>query len=659
MCGAMLSVYNGSTVNEIEQENGLNLREDGIHTFRTSGDRLYIAGTDPCDGGWDAGNFYYFQENSDGFLHELRYKSPIPTYVASTYTNATGDYYFNGLRPDAYMVKIIPPDGYQISPRNQSVHWWDDSDMDPVTGIYDHGNDQEGANASLINWSAARIDAGIYYTGNNSNITATILNNDPTYFQGSGINLHGWVWNDMNHDGIWVVGERDYIPNVRIELYAKNVYFPYTQHDFGLWVDSATDNIYYVTAIWGYASPVYKSTDHGITWEFKGEIRQNWVMDIASHNGVLYGKGDSSLFKSANDGVNWTNQGIGVNSVPRFSNFNNYLVSSNYTNDKFNLIDESQIVTQKDAPLIKNAYNNFVSDNHGNFYFMGGADGKQIISTRDFETYFVVAETTDPIISVNYWNQQNKLVFGTKGIPNAKLTAIDLNQIVHGVASTSNAITQDEGTQSVYSIALTSQPTANVTINYRVQDPPFGPGVSVSNPSVVFTSENWNIPQDIVIDAINDDVYFGTRVASIHATSSSADIHYNTIPISSISITIYDDDEPIPIAVFLDSFTAQWVNIRNTWQVRADWVTTSEINNTGFNIWRGTTPKGPTVKLNKTIIPSCSPGGTQVCNYSYTDAMPLSGGKTRPTYYYWLEDIDLNGTVTRHGPAGTDGSGGP
>ena len=114
-----------------------------------------------------------------------------------------------------------------------------------------------------------------------------------------------------------------------------------------------------------------------------------------------------------------------------------------------------------------------------------------------------------------------------------------------------------------------------------------------------------------------------------------------------------------PLAVFLDSFTAQWVNIRNTWQVRTDWVTTSEINNTGFNIWRGTTPKGPTVKLNKTIIPSCSPGGTQGCNYSFTDAMPLSGGKTRPTYYYWLEDIDLNGTVTRHGPAGTDGSGGP
>ena len=114
-----------------------------------------------------------------------------------------------------------------------------------------------------------------------------------------------------------------------------------------------------------------------------------------------------------------------------------------------------------------------------------------------------------------------------------------------------------------------------------------------------------------------------------------------------------------PLSVFLDSFTAQWVNNRNTWQVRADWVTTSEINNTGFNIWRGTTPKGPTVKLNKTIIPSCSPGGTQGCSYSFTDVIPLSGGRTRPTYYYWLEDIDLNGTVTRHGPVGTDGSGGP
>jgi hypothetical protein len=112
-----------------------------------------------------------------------------------------------------------------------------------------------------------------------------------------------------------------------------------------------------------------------------------------------------------------------------------------------------------------------------------------------------------------------------------------------------------------------------------------------------------------------------------------------------------------PLGVFLNSFTAQWINIR---QVRAEWMTTFEINNRGFNIWRGTTPKGPSVKLNKTIILSCSPGGTQGCSYSHTDTIPFaSGSKTRPTYYYWLEDIGLNGTVTRHGPVGTDGSGGP
>lgn len=114
---------------------------------------------------------------------------------------------------------------------------------------------------------------------------------------------------------------------------------------------------------------------------------------------------------------------------------------------------------------------------------------------------------------------------------------------------------------------------------------------------------------------------------------------------------------PTPLAIILESFSASWLNIR---QVKINWVTSFEINNTGFNIWRGTTPKEPTMKLNKTIIPSCSPGGTQGCSYSYTDTIPFAlGSKTPPTYYYWIEDINMSGTVTRHGPAGTDGSGGP
>jgi subtilisin family serine protease len=111
-----------------------------------------------------------------------------------------------------------------------------------------------------------------------------------------------------------------------------------------------------------------------------------------------------------------------------------------------------------------------------------------------------------------------------------------------------------------------------------------------------------------------------------------------------------------PLAIFLDSFTAQWINRS---QVRAEWVTVSEMNNLGFNIWRGISPKEPTVKLNKTMIPSCSPGGTQGCSYSYLDTLPRVSSRTPSVYYYWIEDIDLNGTITRHGPAGTDGSGGP
>lgn len=110
----------------------------------------------------------------------------------------------------------------------------------------------------------------------------------------------------------------------------------------------------------------------------------------------------------------------------------------------------------------------------------------------------------------------------------------------------------------------------------------------------------------------------------------------------------------LPVAVFLEEFSVQWINEK---QVRIDWVTTAELNNIGFNLWRGTSPRLPTTKLNKQIIPSCSPGGTQGCTYHWLDTVKRLSNEA--PYYYWLEDIDTSGRITRHGPVSTDGSGGP
>ncbi len=99
----------------------------------------------------------------------------------------------------------------------------------------------------------------------------------------------------------------------------------------------------------------------------------------------------------------------------------------------------------------------------------------------------------------------------------------------------------------------------------------------------------------------------------------------------------------VPLAVLLAGFSAQGQADR----VLVQWDTVSEMGNLGFNLWRGATPDEPDTQLNTSLIPSQAPGSTLGYSYQWTDQANLVAGTT---YFYWLEDVDANGGVTRHGP---------
>jgi len=81
--------------------------------------------------------------------------------------------------------------------------------------------------------------------------------------------------------------------------------------------------------------------------------------------------------------------------------------------------------------------------------------------------------------------------------------------------------------------------------------------------------------------------------------------------------------------------------------VTLSWTTESEINNAGFNVYRADAKDGPYAKINDELIPA-EGSPTSGASYTYEDA----GVKNRKMYFYKLEDIDVNGTKTMHGPAG-------
>ena len=81
------------------------------------------------------------------------------------------------------------------------------------------------------------------------------------------------------------------------------------------------------------------------------------------------------------------------------------------------------------------------------------------------------------------------------------------------------------------------------------------------------------------------------------------------------------------------------------------WQTASELNNSGFNLYRGTSPAGPDRRLNDLLIPSQSLGNPGGFTYTWDDSADLVPGTS---YYYWVEDVDVNGAATMHGPVSVD-----
>ncbi len=95
-----------------------------------------------------------------------------------------------------------------------------------------------------------------------------------------------------------------------------------------------------------------------------------------------------------------------------------------------------------------------------------------------------------------------------------------------------------------------------------------------------------------------------------------------------------------PLSVLLAGFDAA----AQTDHVLVAWETVSEASNSGFNLYRSLSADGEYALLGFT--PSASPGSTAGAAYSYQDFTVAAG----QTYWYKLEDVDLNGAATLHGP---------
>ena len=143
------------------------------------------------------------------------------------------------------------------------------------------------------------------------------------------------------------------------------------------------------------------------------------------------------------------------------------------------------------------------------------------------------------------------------------------------------------------------------------------------------------------INGILDDV----RLSKTARDSCWIGTEYKNINSQSTFYTLGGDEPLAPTAVSLISFTA----IGAGEAVKVEWQTAQEIANVGFNLYRADSATGSFKKLNNSLIPALSfsaAGRT----YSFIDRNVVLG----KLYYYKLEDIDVYGKHTFHGPICVD-----
>jgi uncharacterized repeat protein (TIGR01451 family) len=108
------------------------------------------------------------------------------------------------------------------------------------------------------------------------------------------------------------------------------------------------------------------------------------------------------------------------------------------------------------------------------------------------------------------------------------------------VTPTTGLTTTEAGGTATFTVVLTTQPTADVTIGLSSSDTTEG---TVLPASLTFTTANWNAAQTATVTGVNDALDDGNIAYTIvTAPATSTDITYNGVNASDVTVTNTDDD---------------------------------------------------------------------------------------------------------------------
>jgi hypothetical protein len=120
-----------------------------------------------------------------------------------------------------------------------------------------------------------------------------------------------------------------------------------------------------------------------------------------------------------------------------------------------------------------------------------------------------------------------------------------LKLITKGFHVTSSAalVTSEGGATASFTVSLQSPPTADVLVPIALSNPA---EASVSTSQLVFTPDNWNVPQVVTVTGIDDTLVDGDVVyAIVVGAAESADVNYDGLDPDDVPATNADNEVPL------------------------------------------------------------------------------------------------------------------
>jgi murein DD-endopeptidase MepM/ murein hydrolase activator NlpD len=139
------------------------------------------------------------------------------------------------------------------------------------------------------------------------------------------------------------------------------------------------------------------------------------------------------------------------------------------------------------------------------------------------------------VVPITHTTSSNDPVYkGVTATVNANLTDTDFAGLVIAESGGSTVVTEG-GAADSYTVSLTNQPSANVTVTFAPD-----PQLAVSPATLTFTPINWNRPQTVTVSAPDEHLALGNHVVPIGGTTSSNDAAYNGLSVGPINVLVQE-----------------------------------------------------------------------------------------------------------------------